>query len=270
MHGGLMRDGRLRLVADVGNTETVLGLVDDDLSVTHHWRVATQTRRTVDEYQFLVAGLLAASGVEVAQVQRAVVGSVVPATTQVLAATFQRLVDGRVVVLGTDADARLPIRLDVEEPRTVGADRIVNTLAALRLYARDTVVVDLGTATTYDCITADGTFVGGVIAPGVSSGLDWLSTKAARLPEVGFAPPARVIGRRTDTCMQSGVFHGVVDAVEGMLTRIRTEWARDELLVVATGGYATVVAPHTPSVHRVEPYLTLKGLALAGDELSRS
>jgi type III pantothenate kinase len=244
-------------------------VVDDQLEVHRHWRISTQTPRTIDEMSLLLVGLLREGGIDPAQLQRGVLGSVVPARGAVLFQTLGRIVPGEVYVVGTHADHRLSVRLDVDEPRTVGADRIVNTLAARVLFGRDTIVVDLGTATTYDCITADGVFVGGVIAPGVSSGLDWLSRRAAKLPEVSFTPPERVVGRRTESCMQSGVFFGVVDAVEGMLARIREEWGRPEAWVVATGGYAEVVAPHAPSVDHVAPHLTLKGLALAGIELSR-
>lgn len=258
----------MQLVADVGNTETVIGVVDEALEVRRHWRISTRTPRTVDEMSLLLVGLLREGGIAPEQLEQGVVGSVVPALGSVLVATLTRVVGGPVHVVGAHADQRLSVRLDVDEPRTVGADRIVNTLAARVLFGRDTVVVDLGTATTYDCITADGVFVGGVIAPGVSSGLDWLARRAAKLPEVSFAPPERVVGRRTEACMQSGVFFGVVDAVEGMLRRIREEWGRPQAWVVATGGYAEVVAPHAPSVDEVAPHLTLQGLALAGTELS--
>jgi type III pantothenate kinase len=169
------------------------------------------------------------------------------------------------VVSGSD----LPIRLQVEEPQTVGADRIVNTLAAKELFHRDTVVVDLGTATTFDCITADGAFLGGVIAPGVQVGLEWLGRRAAKLPGVEFRPPAQVIGKRTETCMESGVFFSTVDAIDGMVDRIRREWERPDALVVATGGYAGILAPHCRTVERVEAFLTLHGLYLAGEHMAK-
>jgi type III pantothenate kinase len=166
-----------------------------------------------------------------------------------------------------DPDSELPIRLDVEEPRTVGPDRIVNTLAARELYGRDTIAVDLGTATTFDLITADGTFVGGVIAPGVSAGLEWLARRTAKLPRVEFRPPDLCIGRRTETCIQSGIFYSAVDAVDGIVRRIRAEWGRPDAYVVATGGFASTVAPHCETVQHVEPFLTLYGLGLAGRHL---
>jgi type III pantothenate kinase len=255
----------MQLVLDVGNTETVVGAVDEGRTVRGHWRLSTQVPRTGDEYAHLLKGLLRESGFGDTRFERAVLGSVVPSATDVLVPTLGRLVEGRVLTI--DATSALPIRLSVDEPRTVGADRIVNTLAAREMFDTDIIAVDLGTATTYDCITSDGEFLGGVIAPGVSAGLDWLGRRTAKLPRVEFVAPARVIGTRTDACIRSGIFYGVVDAIDGMVARIRTEWKRPEARVVATGGYAAAVAPHTRSVDAVEPFLTLYGLAIAGEML---
>lgn len=257
----------MQLVVDVGNTETVVGVVDDTLDLKGHWRVATQVPRTSDEYRHLLRGLLAESGFSRENLTQAVVGSVVPSATEILRPTLDALVQRGVRVV--DADSDLPVRLEVDEPRTVGADRIVNTLAARERFQRDTVVVDLGTATTYDCITGDGVFVGGVIAPGVSAGLEWLAGRTAKLPAVEFEAPSKVVGTRTESCIQSGIFYGVVDALDGMIHRILGEWGREDVLVVATGGYAELVGPACRTVERVEPWLTLHGLALAGRYLGR-
>lgn len=146
----------------------------------------------------------------------------------------------------------------------MGADRIANTLAAAHLFGRDTIVVDLGTATTYDCITGDGVFLGGVIAPGLQAGEEWLKGRTAKLPRVELRRPDKVIGRRTETCLQSGIFFSAVDAVDGIVNRIREEWERPDALVVATGGNAGVLAPHSRTVEEVNPHLTLVGLELAG------
>ncbi|MBW3533846.1 MAG: type III pantothenate kinase [Gemmatimonadetes bacterium] len=255
----------MQLVMDVGNTETVLGLVEGRDDLRAHWRVSTQVPRTVDEYALLLRSLVAEWG-RTDVIRQAVLGSVVPAASSVLTATLQRFVNGPIHVVGPES--RLPIRLDVEEPRTVGADRIVNTLAARILYGRDTIAVDLGTATTFDLITADGVFMGGVIAPGVSAGLEWLGRRTAKLPRVELTPPASSIGRRTETCIQSGIFYSAVDAVDGIVRRVREEWGRPDPLVVATGGFATIVGPHCVTVEKVEPFLTLYGLAIAGEHLS--
>lgn len=256
----------VQLVIDVGNTETVVGVMEGGRQVRTHWRLSSQVPRTADEYGHLLRGLLREAGYERSQLERAVLGSVVPAASDVLASALAGVVDqGEVVSITPDSD--LPIQLDVDEPRTVGADRIVNTLAARELYGRDTIAVDLGTATTFDCITADGVFLGGVIAPGVSSGLEWLGRRAAKLPRVEFTAPSRVIGRHTEACIQSGIFYSVIDSLDGVVRRIRQEWGRPDALVVATGGYAQVVGPHAQTVETIEPFLTLYGLALAGELL---
>jgi type III pantothenate kinase len=156
----------------------------------------------------------------------------------------------------------------VDEPLTVGADRVVNTLAAFTLYQRDTLVVDFGTATTFDCITADGRFVGGVIAPGVRTGAEQLIRRTAKLPAAALVAPERVIGRRTETCLQAGVVFGAADAVSGLVRRIRAEWpGGGRPYVVATGGLASLIAPHVPEIELVEPRLTLIGLRIAAQHL---
>ncbi len=256
----------MQLVVDVGNTETVLGVIEGRTDLRGSWRVSTATPRTADEYTHLLRGLVREAGFDRDDLSQAVLGSVVPSATDVLIPTLGRMVSGDVITI--DAHSKLPIVLDVEEPLTVGADRIVNTLAARELYGRNTLAVDLGTATTFDCITADGRFVGGVIAPGVSAGLEWLGRRTAKLPRVEFMPPGQVIGRRTEECIQSGIFYGVVDSLDGMVRRIVADWAVDAPLVVATGGYATVVGPHSETVEQVEPWLTLYGLAIAGEMLT--
>jgi type III pantothenate kinase len=250
----------VNLVFDVGNTETVVGWFDAG-RLRAHWRLATDGRRTADEYGVVLLQLLATAAAPVGSLRAATIGSVVPALTLTLADACRRHlgVEARPI----DARTPLPIRLDVEEPLTVGADRIVNTLAAARLFARDCVVVDLGTATTFDCITADGVFLGGVISPGVKTAAANLTERTAKLPRVELVPPERVIGRRTEACIQSGVFYGAVDAIDGTVERIRAEWGVPELLVIATGGLAELVGPHCRTVHRIEPFLTLQGLDLA-------
>lgn len=255
----------MQLVVDVGNTETVIGAVADRTELRGHWRVSTTAPRTRDEFAHLIRGLLRDDGFAEVGFDRAVLGSVVPSATDVLRPTLARVVDGPVVVV--DATSPLPIELAVDEPLTVGADRIVNTLAACTLYGRDTIAVDLGTATTYDCISAEGVFLGGVISPGVSVGLEWLGRRTAKLPRVEFQAPEQVIGTRTDTCIRSGIFYGVVDGIDGMVGRIKREWARPDAFVVATGGYASTVGRHARSVDKVEPFLTLYGLAIAGELL---
>ncbi|MGH7427898.1 MAG: type III pantothenate kinase [Candidatus Methylomirabilaceae bacterium] len=248
------------LVFDIGNTETVVGLFESG-ELLDHWRISTQPGRTVDEYGLLVRGLIRESGFSIDTLRAASIASVVPPLTSVLVEMCERHLGIRVAVI--DARSPLPIRLDVEEPLTVGADRIVNTLAAAQLFHRDTVAVDLGTATTFDCITAEGVFVGGVIAPGVTTAAETLVRRTAKLPRVDLERPPNVIGKRTETCLRSGIFFGAVDTIDGIVERIRREWQRPNLLVVATGGLATLIGPHCRTVERTEPFLTLYGLDLA-------
>ncbi|MXW16214.1 MAG: type III pantothenate kinase [Gemmatimonadetes bacterium] len=257
-----------QLVADVGNTDTVFGLLSlSGRDVLANWRISTGVPRTEDEYRVLLRSLLDAGSQETGPIRRGVIGSVVPAEDRTLRRVLSSIVEGPVIQVTARSD--LPITIGVEEPLTVGADRILNTLAARMRYGRDTIVVDLGTATTFDCITKEGVFIGGVIAPGVSAGLDWLARSTAKLPRVDFAPPAEVIGRRTEACIRSGVFYSAVGAVETIVERIRESWESEGTLVVGTGGFAPVIGPHIASVDRVEPHLTLEGLGIAGAHLDR-
>ena len=249
-----------RLAVDVGNTETVLGLFRG-LEPVECWRLSTDPRRTADELRLTVEGFLDRTpGEDVASLRRAAVASVVPPVDRMWDATLAAL---DLEVLRVDADTDLPVRLDVDEPETVGADRIANTLACVELYGRDTLVVDLGTATTFDCVTGDGLFQGGVIAPGPRAGMERLAETASKLPTGEIEPPDRVIGRNTGACLTSGIFYSVVDGIDGIVERILGEWERDDPVVVATGGLAGVIGQHCETVERIEPFLTLRGLAAA-------
>ena len=256
----------MQLVVDVGNTETVVGLAEKPTEIVKAWRVSSKVPRTGDELTALLRAFLNGEGISTGSLTRGVFGSVVPSSNRVWARTLAAVTGAEVVSVGPSSG--LPITLDVEEPMTVGADRIVNTLAACELYKRDTIAVDLGTATTFDCITGDGVFTGGVISPGLHAGLEWLSARTAKLPRVELRPPEMVIGRRTETCIQSGVFYQAVDAVDGMVRRIKEEWGRPDAYVVATGGFAASIGPHLGTVDLIEPYLTLFGLAMAGEHLA--
>jgi type III pantothenate kinase len=192
--------------------------------------------------------------------------SVAPSVTQAVIAGISRTTG----CTGIQIDARspLPIQLDVDEPLSVGADRIVNALAAVELYHEDTIVVDFGTATTFDCVTAEGRFLGGVIMPGLRTAADQLTRRTAKLPDTELRAPEHVIGRRTEECIQAGVLYGTAEAVDGIVRRIRAEWPGGRRpRVVATGGLATVVAPLTTSIGETDPDLTLRGLRFAAGHL---
>jgi type III pantothenate kinase len=249
------------LVFDVGNTETTIGLCEGE-EVKARWRVTTDASRTPDEAYLLVRSLLDATRVDETSVTGAAIGSVVPAVTGPLAEACARLT-GRPALI-VDARSKLPIALDVDEPLTVGADRIINTLAASRLHRCDCIVVDLGTATTFDCITGDGKFIGGVISPGVQMSAETLFRKTAKLTATELLPPSKVIGRRTEECIRSGVVLGAADAIDGLVRRIKAEWpGPQEPLVIATGGLAAAFMPLCTELDHLEPDLTLRGLAMA-------
>src|SRR5690625_6312561 len=248
------------LAFDVGNTETTIGLFYGT-TLLDHWRISTRQRDTVDELGLLVRSLVRESGFDLTMIRATMIASVVPPLTPNTIKISERHLG---VPAGTiEPQADLPVRLDVEEPLSVGADRIANTIAVSTLFRRDTIVVDLGTATTFDCIGGDGTFLGGVIAPGVQSGADTLVKRTAKLPRVDLEPPPTVIGRRTETALQSGIFLTAVETIAGIVRRIEREWGRKKTLVIATGGLAPLLARHCETVDRVEPFLTLYGLQIA-------
>lgn len=249
------------LVFDVGNTETTVGLYDE-ATLRAHWRLTTVPDRTPDELMLMIRQLLTVRDVALAAVTGTALGSVVPAVTGPLADACEQCFGRPTIVI--DGASPLPIRLAVDEPLTVGADRIINTLAASRLYARDTIVVDLGTATTYDCITGDGIFLGGVIAPGVRTSADTLVRRTSKLPATELRAPTQVIGTRTEECIRAGVVFGAADAVDGIVRRITRAWPRpDRPFVVATGGLVAAVRPFCETVELVAPHLTLDGLRMA-------
>jgi type III pantothenate kinase len=253
------------LALDVGNTEITGGLFAGS-DLVAQWRLTTVHERTPDEWAVLLLSHLAHSGRDARAVRASVIGSVAPTVATDLAAGIRQACGVSPVEVGPSSP--LPITLDVDEPLTVGADRVVNTLAAHALFGRDTIVVDFGTATTFDCITADGRFIGGVIAPGVRTAADNLIRRTAKLPATSLVAPPTVIGRRTEDCIRSGVVFGTAEAVSGLVRRIVAEWPEGGVpLVVATGGLAPLIAPLVPEIERVEPRLTLIGLRIAAGHL---
>jgi type III pantothenate kinase len=250
------------LVADVGNTETTLGVYEGE-ALRAHWRIMTDVPRTADEFGVLLRQLVSDEGVDPTRITGACIASVVPRITAPLTSACKRWLPDKPVHL-VDGRSKLPITLDVEEPLTVGADRIVNTLAASRLYKRDAIVVDLGTATTYDCITEDGVFLGGVIAPGVLMMAESLTRKTSKLPATELQLPKQIIGRRTEECIRAGVMYGAAESIDGLVRRIKAEWPRKKTpLVVATGGLSETFQPLCGELEKVDPFLTLRGLEMA-------
>jgi type III pantothenate kinase len=250
----------------VGNTETTLGVFEGE-QLRAHWRVSSDVERTGDEVGLLLSGLLQARGVAAGDLHGGAICSVVPSISAPLVEAFASWLAVNAILV--DARSPLPIELRVDEPLTVGADRLVNTLASSRIHGCDTIVVDLGTATTYDCITAEGVFLGGVIAPGLRTSSDALVQHTSKLLATALVPPTKVIGTRTEECIRAGVVLGAADAIDGLVRRIKAEWPNGRTpRVIATGGLAGLMAPLCAEVDCVEPFLTLHGLRLAYELLS--
>lgn len=250
------------LAIDIGNTEITIGLFAA-VDLERSWRVMTHPDRTPDEWAVLLRALFVQAGLDITDVGQSIVASVVPLTTEALT---DGLVDATGTVPMVVTAGTLPIRLDVDEPQTVGADRMINTLAASRLFGCDTIVVDFGTATTLDCITKDGRFLGGIIAPGVRTAGENLIRRAAKLSSTDLTPPEHAIGKRTEDCVRAGLVFGAADAVDGLVRRIKAEWpTRDTPRVVATGGLAPLIAKFSSEIEEVHPDLTLQGLRIAAE-----
>lgn len=246
------------LVIDVGNSNTVLGLYEGDV-LKKDWRVGTDKYRTVDEYAMLINDLFRLAGFCFTDLTDVIVSSVVPPMLNTIEGLCQQYFQLKPLVVGPGMKTGMPIHYD--NPKEVGADRIVNAVAAYEKAQCALIIVDFGTATTFDVISADGCYQGGAIAPGVRISADALFDRASKLPRVDFSRPAQVIAKNTINSMQSGIFFGYVGLVEGIVQRMKKELS-DPPKVVATGGLAGPIAEATECIHQVEPYLTLEGLRL--------
>jgi type III pantothenate kinase len=246
------------LAIDVGNTNIVFGLFDG-ANLMHQFRAETSRGRTADEYAVLLRQLLAMNGVGHELIQAAIVASVVPALTDPMVDLVRRAFGVEALVVGPGM--RTGMAILYENPREVGADRIVNGVAAFERYQRAVIVVDFGTATTFDCVSPKGEYLGGVIAPGINISADALFARAARLPRVEVAKPPRVVGRTTQHSMQSGIVFGYVALVDGLVEQIVAELAFP-CRVLATGGLARVIAPLSKKIEDVDDNLTLTGLRI--------
>jgi type III pantothenate kinase len=249
------------LVIDAGNTNVVCAVHDGD-----NWRgifrIATDPQRTSDEYAVWLLTLLTHSGLKPAEISRAVIGTVVPAALYHLRRLCRDWFYTEPLVARANLDWGFAIKVD--QPGEVGADRLLNSLAAHRQFGGPLVVVDFGTATTFDVVDHDGAYLGGAIAPGINLSIEALHRAAARLPRIGIGRPQSVIGRATVPAMQSGIYWGYIGLVEGLVTRIKAEYG-GPLKVVATGGLAPLFAEGTMMIERIEPDLTLDGLRMLAD-----
>lgn len=251
------------LTIDIGNTNITLGVWRNGEWLAH-WRAQTVRERMPDEYAVLLKALFAEHGLRFEDVEGVALGSVVPTLTGAFEEICERYIGRRALVVAPGV--RTGVRIRVDNPAEVGADRIINTAAAHRLYGGPAIVVDFGTATTFDVVSAEGDYLGGAIAPGLSIAHDALVQRAARLYRVDLIPPPAAIGHNTITAMQSGLMYGYIGLVEGLVARIRRELAdQGHVKVLATGGLAEVIARETAVIEIIAPWLTLDGLRLIYD-----
>jgi type III pantothenate kinase len=245
------------LAADVGNTETVLGVFDGP-ELAYTWRLSTQPERSADELALLISGLLEHRALTLEKLSGLCVASVVPDVTVALREMAARTLPFDPLIVGPGT--RTGVSILTDNPREVGADRIVNTLAAFTRFGGPAIVVDFGTGTNFDVVSSEGAFLGGVIAPGLQISAATLVQRAARLTRVELEAPSSVIGRNTVEAIQSGLVYGTAAEVDGIVERVRREIGK--ATAIATGGLAPVVIPHCRTIDHHEPFLTLEGLRL--------
>ena len=246
------------LVFDVGNTNTVIGVYDGE-KLLNHWRIRTNAQRTGDEYGILLRSLLENDKLNIKDIKSVVVSSVVPTLMMELEWMSRKFFACRPLIIGPGVKNGLAIKY--ENPREVGADRVVNAVAAYNKYGGPLIIVDFGTATTFCVVSAKGEYLGGAIAPGIIISTEALVSKAAKLPRVELQRPRSLIGKNTVSSMQAGIMYGFVGQVEGIITRMKTE-IEGEPQVIATGGLAAVIARETDVIDKVDEFLTLDGLRL--------
>jgi type III pantothenate kinase len=248
----------LLLVIDVGNSNIVLGIYDGD-KLVRNWRVSTDTAKTSDEYAILFCELFRFSGIAVEAIKDIILSSVVPVLTGVLEKLSLIYFNLKPYVIGPGIKTGMPIQY--ENPKEVGADRIVNAVAGFEKYKTSLVIVDFGTATTFDYVSKKGHYCGGAIAPGLMISTEALFLKASKLPRVEVVKPPSIIARNTVNSMQAGIFYGYVGLVDEIVQRMKSE-SRESPMVIATGGLARLIAPESKTIEKVEEFLTLEGLRI--------
>ena len=252
------------LVIDVGNTNTVLGLFDDE-SLIHDWRIRTEIDHTVDEYGVLIFNLYQSSRLkakEIKSVTDIIISCVVPPMLNILEPLCIKYFGIKPMIVGPGIKTGMPIFYD--NPKEVGADRIVNAVAAYEKYRQESIIVDFGTATTFDYVSPKGEYMGGCIAPGIVISIEALFERASKLPRVEFSKPKTVITKDTVSAIQAGIMFGYAGLVDGIVNRMKAE-VKTKPLVIATGGLARVIAPETKTIEKIEDMLTLDGLRIIYD-----
>ncbi|MBU8908450.1 type III pantothenate kinase [Desertibacillus haloalkaliphilus] len=245
-------------VIDVGNTNIVLGVYDND-ELKYHWRINTNRQQTEDEYGMIIKDLFSHVDLKGEQIDGIIISSVVPPIMFALELMCKKYFNVEPLIIGPGIKTGLNIKYD--NPKEVGADRIVNAVSAIYLYGSPLIIVDFGTATTYCYINEEKQYMGGAIAPGISISTEALYNQASKLPRIEIAKPTQVIGKNTVNAMQAGIFYGYVGQVDGIVTRMK-EQSPTEPTVIATGGLAPLIAKESTTIDIVDPYLTLKGLQM--------
>jgi type III pantothenate kinase len=247
------------LVFDIGNTNVYMGLWQDD-AWRWTWRAQTVASKMPDEYAVLVQSFLGTAGFSFKDITGVAIGSVVPTLTAAFVELTQRYMQCEPLVISHQT--KLGIRIDIEQPEQAGADRIINAAAVAALYGGPAIVIDLGTATTFDIVSADGAYSGGAIAPGIMVAHDALVSRAARLHKIDLVPPPNPIGRNTIHAMQSGIFWGYVGLVEGMVVRLKEAMGGGTIKVIGTGGLARLISENTKAIDFIASELTLDGMRI--------
>ncbi|MGM0370164.1 MAG: type III pantothenate kinase [Bacillota bacterium] len=249
------------LTVDVGNTNTVLGLYEESNLVVD-WRISTDKQKTIDEYGILLLNLFSSENLELEAVDKIIISSVVPPIINMLEEVAVRYFGIKPLIVGPGVKTGMEIKVD--NPKEVGADRIVNAIAAHELYSGAVVIVDFGTATTFCAVSNDGAYLGGSIAPGIDSSADALFSRAAKLPKIELDVPQQVIGKNTHDGLQAGIVYGYIDLVNGLVKRMKEEFA-PEAKVVATGGLSDLISPHAEEIDINHQFLTLEGLRIISE-----
>ncbi|MGC9032942.1 MAG: type III pantothenate kinase [Thermosulfidibacteraceae bacterium] len=253
------------LTCDIGNTNIVFGLFKGN-ELTYAWRISSERRRTPCEISVLVKSLFEMEGLNAEEIEGIAISSVVPPLTNILKEALLKITkEADIVIVGPGVKTGISVL--VENPKEVGTDRIVNAVAGYHLYGGPLIIVDFGTATTFDVVSEKGEYLGGAISPGIGISMEALFRETAQLPRIDLQKPQRVIGKNTVESMQSGVFYGYVGLVDGMIERIMGEIGRAK--IIATGGYATLLATSSKYIEKVEPNLTLLGLKIIYDKNKR-
>lgn len=260
MTGGesTQRDSSMLLVFDIGNSNIVLGTYEGK-KLHRHWRISTDRQKTGDEYGMIINSLFSFQGMSMEDIDAIIISSVVPPLVVPIIKMCERYFHLHPLVVGPGI--RTGIKLKYENPREIGADRIVNSVGAHEQYGGPLIVVDIGTATTFDVVDKNGDYLGGVIAPGIGASTEALFQRTAKLPRVALVAPKSVIGKNTVTGMQSGIIYGFVGQIDEIVRRIKAEMKRD-MKVIATGGLATMIAQESKTIQQIDHFLTLTGLRI--------